>query len=83
MKKAEMSTAENFPAARAKAAGVFLEHVEKTTSPGTNFGSHPQLSRSQKIKKHYKRFWCCYLLSLVIFLAAFLPILSVFSPCIF
>ena len=30
---------------------------------------------SQKVGKHWKRFWCCYLVGNVIFLAIFLPIL--------
>lgn len=27
------------------------------------------------LKKHWKRFWCCYLVATVIFLAIFLPVL--------
>ena len=34
-----------------------------------------QLKRSEKLKRHWKRFWCCYLVGNVIFLAIFLPIL--------
>jgi hypothetical protein len=32
-------------------------------------------TRKQKMARHWKRFWCCYLVGNVIFLAIFLPIL--------
>ncbi|KAH8881400.1 hypothetical protein GQ53DRAFT_588238, partial [Thozetella sp. PMI_491] len=31
-------------------------------------------SKKQKIKRHCGRFWCCYLIALIIFLAIFLPL---------
>lgn len=34
-----------------------------------------QTTASQKVVKHWKRFWCCYLVGNIIFLAIFLPIL--------
>ncbi|KAI3317570.1 hypothetical protein HD806DRAFT_526933 [Xylariaceae sp. AK1471] len=33
-----------------------------------------QLTRWQQLKRHWARFWCCYLLAGVIFLAIFLPL---------
>lgn len=36
-------------------------------------------TRSMKMKKHLGRFWCCYLIGNIIFLAIFLPILYVAS----
>ena len=32
-------------------------------------------TRKQKIARHWKRFWCCYLVGTIIFLSIFLPIL--------
>jgi hypothetical protein len=32
-------------------------------------------SRKEKFARHWKRFWCCYLIGNVIFLAIFLPVL--------
>lgn len=34
-----------------------------------------QQTISQKVSKHWKRFWCCYLVGNILFLAVFLPIL--------
>lgn len=47
-----------------------VEHVEVAAVPPTK----AQLAKT-KTQKHFKRFWCCYLLALIIFLAIFLPIL--------
>ncbi|KAI9036444.1 DUF3712 domain-containing protein [Aspergillus affinis] len=44
------------------------EHVEAAHEPET-------LGKRQKAKRHFRRFWCCYLLAAIIFLAIFLPIL--------
>jgi hypothetical protein len=32
-------------------------------------------TKKEKFARHWKRFWCCYLVGNVIFLAIFLPIL--------
>lgn len=63
------SMEEKRPVTEAKGSVGFLEHVE-------NIQPKPaRLSRTQKIKKHFRRFWCCYLVGLVIFLAVALPVL--------
>lgn len=55
----------------AKAANKFLgassEHIE-TVEP-------EKIDKRQKVKRHFRRFWCCYLMAAIIFLAIFLPIL--------
>lgn len=32
-------------------------------------------TRKEKLARHWKRFWCCYLIGNIIFLAIFLPVL--------
>lgn len=32
-------------------------------------------TRKERFSRHWKRFWCCYLIGNVIFLAIFLPVL--------
>jgi len=32
-------------------------------------------NKARVLKKHWKRFWCCYIVAIVIFLAILLPIL--------
>lgn len=49
-----------------------LEHVESVG--GVSLAITPQ-TRKQKMVRHWKRFWCCYLVGNIIFLAVFLPIL--------
>lgn len=53
----------------AEAAFAHLEEAKGITL------EKQQTTMSQKIGKHWKRFWCCYLLGNIIFLAIFLPIL--------
>lgn len=52
-----------------------IEHVESMQISQ----KVPYTSRAQKtqatLKQHWRRFWCCYLLASVIFLAIFLPVL--------
>lgn len=48
-----------------------LEKVE--TSGGLSLATTQ--TRKEKLARHWKRFWCCYLIGNVIFLAIFLPVL--------
>jgi hypothetical protein len=48
---------------------VSIEHVERLSIPPT------PLTKKQKLKKHWKRFWFCYLVGGFVFLAIFLPLL--------
>jgi hypothetical protein len=51
------------------------EHVESVEAQE----QLPPLGRVKsaraKFQKHWRRFWCCYLLGAIIFLAIFLPVL--------
>lgn len=51
-----------------------FEHIERlNTVESTRSGS---IKRANiKFQKHWRRFWCCYMLAAIIFLAIFLPIL--------
>ncbi|KAJ5217911.1 uncharacterized protein N7498_000010 [Penicillium cinerascens] len=51
-------------------AAVF-DHVETTRSISLEIKQH---TRIQKLRYHWKRFWCCYSFFGIIFLAIFLPI---------
>ncbi|KAJ5086195.1 hypothetical protein N7532_010966 [Penicillium argentinense] len=51
-----------------------LEHVENMDSHD-NPKSPTRIKQAQlKLHKHWRRFWCCYLVAVVIFLAIFLPV---------
>lgn len=57
------------------ALGVGIRQVESLEPLET-----PESARSLKIvranvQKHWRRFWCCYLVAVIIFLAIFLPVL--------
>lgn len=63
-------------AKESKQKGTDTEHIENVeNAPET----HNKETRMQKVKKHYRRFWCCYLVGSIIFLAIFLPLLWVSS----
>ena len=49
-----------------------LEHVE---SAGGLSLATTNRTRKAAFARHWKRFWCCYLIGNVIFLAIFLPVL--------
>lgn len=51
--------------------GAKLEKVE--TAGGLSLATTQ--TRREKFARHWKRFWCCYLIGNVIFLAIFLPVL--------
>lgn len=46
------------------------EHIETESAPP---GKVKQARA--KFQKHWKRFWCCYLIALIVLLAIFLPVL--------
>ncbi|KAK1145242.1 hypothetical protein N8T08_004395 [Aspergillus melleus] len=57
--------------------------VEKTSKFMDGSSEHVEaahetekLGKRQEAKRHFRRFWCCYLLAATIFLAIFLPILA-------
>lgn len=43
--------------------------------PEKGYAKPPPVGMTVKVKRHFARFWCCYLLALVIFLAIMLPVL--------
>lgn len=49
--------------------------LEQTTSAGGLSLETRKLKRKEKLQRHWKRFWCLYLIGNVIFLAIFLPVL--------
>ena len=49
------------------------EHVENLEKEAPPAGKTKQARL--KIQRHWKRFWCCYLIASIIFLAIFLPVL--------
>lgn len=53
-------------ASKDKIEFVHLEDVQENKAP---------LSKRQKLKRHWRRFWPCYLLGAVVFLAIALPLL--------
>lgn len=52
-----------------------VEHIERLSDESDE--SPPGRVKRARIvfNKHWRRFWCCYLLGIIIFLAIFLPIL--------
>lgn len=44
---------------------------------GVNLEPGP-MTKKEKMKRHWKRFWCCYCLGNLIFLAILLPLVCVF-----
>ncbi|KAL2824453.1 hypothetical protein BJY01DRAFT_165208 [Aspergillus pseudoustus] len=48
--------------------GAEIEHVEAVAV------GDEKPKRRQRIKRHFARFWCCYLLASIVFLAIFLPV---------
>ncbi|CBF84224.1 hypothetical protein AN2679.2 [Aspergillus nidulans FGSC A4] len=55
-----------------KGKGAEIEHVEALASGGSLVKG--KLGKRQRLKRHFARFWCCYLLAGTIFLAIFLPV---------
>ncbi|RAH40654.1 DUF3712 domain-containing protein [Aspergillus brunneoviolaceus CBS 621.78] len=51
--------------------GVDNEHLEKTRSISLEPGKR---TRAQRLRRHWGRFWCCYVFGSIIFLTIFLPI---------
>lgn len=50
-----------------------LEQVE--SAGGLSLVTTTNRTRKEKLKRHWRRFWCLYLIGNIIFLAIFLPIL--------
>lgn len=48
---------------------IQLEHLESVNS------NKPKVSKKTKFRRHWKRFWCCYLVGFVVLSAIFLPLL--------
>ncbi|KAL4815737.1 hypothetical protein BDW67DRAFT_191382 [Aspergillus spinulosporus] len=55
-----------------KGKGTEIEHVEALASGNSLKKGKPR--KRQRLKRHFARFWCCYLLGGTIFLAIFLPV---------
>lgn len=55
-------------------AGVDDPKLEQVQSAG-GISLATNRSKKEKFARHWKRFWCCYLIGNVIFLAIFLPVL--------
>lgn len=55
-------------------AAAAFEHLEKSKTISLE-RTNTKSTITQTVSKHWKRFWCCYLVGNVIFLAIFLPIL--------
>ncbi|KAL2813886.1 hypothetical protein BJX63DRAFT_442762 [Aspergillus granulosus] len=53
---------------KAAGTGAEIEHVEAVAV------GEEKPKRRQRIKRHFARFWCCYLLGSIVFLAIFLPV---------
>ncbi|OKL63371.1 hypothetical protein UA08_01697 [Talaromyces atroroseus] len=49
--------------------------TEAVAEQDENVPPPPPLTKWQKVKRHFRRFWICYLIALIIFLAIFLPCL--------
>ncbi|KAL4925690.1 DUF3712 domain-containing protein [Aspergillus undulatus] len=58
------------PSGKSKAVGpgAEIEHVEAVAV------GEEKPKKRQRLKRHFARFWCCYLLGGIIFLAIFLPV---------
>lgn len=63
------------PTTKAKGSTVFFEHVENTRPLDVGDKGSLKISRTQKLKRHLRRFWCCYVVGTVVFLAILLPVL--------
>lgn len=55
----------------AGAEGAEIERIEDVAA------GEKKPNKRQRFKRHLARFWCCYLLAGIIFLAIFLPVLYV------
>ncbi len=53
----------------ADAEGAEVERIEDVAA------DEQKPSKRKRMKRHLARFWCCYLLAGIIFLAIFLPVL--------
>ncbi|KAL5360485.1 hypothetical protein BJX96DRAFT_184575 [Aspergillus floccosus] len=60
----------------ASSAGVDVEHLE---SVGMDEKPGRIRATNQKVKRHLRRFWCCYLIAGIVFLAIFLPLFFLYA----
>lgn len=52
--------------------GVAIEHVETANTISLE---KREKTRAERARRHWARFWCCYIFWSLIFLAVFLPVL--------
>jgi hypothetical protein len=57
------------------ALGSDIEHVESLDSLEKSKKPRSLKHVRANVQKHWRRFWCCYLVVAIIFLAIFLPVL--------
>jgi hypothetical protein len=57
------------------ALGSDIEHVESLDSLEKSKKPRSLKHVRANVQKHWRRFWCCYLVAAIIFLAIFLPVL--------
>lgn len=57
------------------ALGVDIKQVKSLEPLKRSKGSRSLQSVRANVRKHWRRFWCCYLVAVIIFLAIFLPVL--------
>ncbi|KAL4977180.1 hypothetical protein BDW66DRAFT_150283 [Aspergillus desertorum] len=70
--KQAAETATRASSSGVKGKGTKIEHVEALTEGGQLEKEKP--GKRQRLKRHFARFWCCYLLGGIVFLAIFLPV---------
>jgi hypothetical protein len=58
-----------------EAFGGDIEHVKSVESLEKSKKSRSLKHVRANVLKHWRRFWCCYLVAAIIFLAIFLPVL--------
>jgi catalase (peroxidase I) len=55
--------------------GDDIEYVESFESLEQSKSPRSLKSIRANVQRHWRRFWCCYLVGVIIFLAIFLPVL--------
>ncbi|KAH8425140.1 DUF3712 domain-containing protein [Aspergillus melleus] len=63
------------PSAKSKDVEKTKKFVDGSSEHVEAVHDTEKLGKRQQAKRHFRRFWCCYLLAAIIFLAIFLPIL--------
>lgn len=57
-------------------ADLEVVHIERLDTSNSKNTASLELAKV-RFQKHWRRFWCCYLVAVVVFLAIFLPVLYV------